>query len=152
MAPASGRPQLADDAAAPEARPERPVLRPLEHPEDQERLKRACTEALKQATGGLPRTLGSLPYMATRLQLRGETLHWLFPPNVRNTVQDLEREQANPHLLGALRQVLPGLARLEIRFEAEDKPGPEAMLRADPEFQRLMSDTGGQIVDIRQPE
>ena len=155
-APASGRPELADYAAAPSAAPEpraeRPVLRPLEHPEDQELLKRACTEALKQATGGLPRTLGSLPYMATRLQLRGETLYWLFPPNVRNTVQDLEREQANPHLLGALRQVLPGLARLEIRFEAEDKPGPEAMLRADPEFQRLMSDTGGQIVDIRQPE
>jgi len=153
---APARPERVDDApapaVAPESRTERLPLRPLEHPEDPEQLKRACTEALKQAPGGLPRTLGSLPHMATRLQLRGDTLAWLFPPNVRNTVQDLEREQANPHLLGALRQVLPGLARLEIRFEAEDRPGPEAMLRADPEFQRLMADTDGQIVDIRPPQ
>ena len=102
-----------------------------------------------QAPGGLPRTLGSLPHMATRLALQGDALHWLFPNNVRNTVQDLEREQANPHLLGALRQVLPGLARLVISFESDPKAGPEDALRANPAFQRLLADTGGQIVDIR---
>ena len=115
-----------------------------------EQLRKACGEALKQATGGLPRTLGSLPHMATGLSFQGNVLRWVFPTNVRNTVQDLEREQANPHLLEQLRQVLPGLTRLEITFEANDKPRAEDALRSDPEFQRLLAETGGEIVDIRQ--
>jgi len=135
-------------APAPEP-PARPVLRPVQDPGDPEQLRRACAEALKQAPGGLPRTLGALPHMATSLRFQGGTLHWLFPPNVRNTVQDLEQAQANPHLLEALRQVLPGLARLAIIFEADAKPRPEDALRADPAFQRLMADTAGEIVDIR---
>jgi len=158
-APAAAAPRPAFQAAAappappaPPAAPERPVLRPLQNPGDPEQLKRACTEALKQAPGGLPRTLGSLPHMATSLTFQGNALHWLFPVNVRNTVQDLEREQANPHLLDALRQVLPGLARLVISFETDTKPRPEDALRADPAFQRLLADTGGEIVDIRQAE
>jgi len=130
----------------------RPALRPLENPGDPEQLKKACTEALKQAPGGLPRTLGSLPHMASALAFKGGILDWLFPPNVRNTVQDLEREQANPYLLDALRQVLPGLTRMLIRFESDPKPGPEDLLRANPHFQRLLADTGGEIVDIRQAE
>jgi DNA polymerase-3 subunit gamma/tau len=132
--------------------PPRPALRPLQNVGDLEQLRKACTEALKQATGGLPRTLGALPHMATGLRFQGGALHWLFPPNVRNTVQDLEREQANPHLLEALRQVLPGLTRVVITFEADNQPGPEDALRADPEFQRLLADTGGEIVDIRRAE
>ncbi|MDR3672017.1 MAG: hypothetical protein P4L36_14315, partial [Holophaga sp.] len=135
--------------AAPEARP---ALKPLQNPGDLESLRRACAEALKQAPGGLPRTLGALPHMATSLRFEGGILHWLFPPNVRNTVQDLEQAQANPHLLEALRQVLPGLTRLEITFDADNKPRPEDALRADPAFQRLLADTGGEIVDIRQVE
>jgi DNA polymerase-3 subunit gamma/tau len=87
--------------------------------------------------------------MATDLRLEGATLHWFFPPNVRNTVQDLEREQANPHLLSALRQVLPGLARLSITFDSDDRKRPEDLLREDPSFQRLLKETNGEIVDIR---
>jgi len=132
--------------------PARPVLRPIQDPGDPEQLKKGCTEALRQAPGGLPRTLGALPHMATELKFQGGTLHWLFPPNVRNTVQDLEREQANPHLLEALRQVLPGLMRVAVTFAADNQPRPEDALRADPEFQRLLADTGGEIVDIRQAE
>jgi len=137
---------------APVEPPARPVLRPIQNPGDPEQLKKGCTEALRQAPGGLPRTLGALPHMATELKFQGGTLHWLFPPNVRNTVQDLEREQANPHLLEALRQVLPGLMRVAVTFAADNQPRPEDALRADPEFQRLLADTGGEIVDIRQAE
>jgi len=139
-------------AAAPVEPPPRPALRPLQNAGDLEQLRKACSEALKQASGGLPRTLGALPHMASELRFQGGALHWLFPPNVRNTVQDLEREQANPHLLEALRQVLPGLTRVVISFEADNQPRPEDALRADPEFQRLLADTGGEIVDIRRAE
>jgi len=48
--------------------------------------------------------------------------------------------------------VLPGLTRVVISFEADNQPGPEDALRADPEFQRLLADTGGEIVDIRRAE
>ena len=90
--------------------------------------------------------------MATELRFENHTLHWFFPPNVRNTVQDLEREQANPHLLEALRQVLPGLTRIAITFDAESHARPEDSLRADPAFQRLLQETGGEIVEARRAE
>ena len=83
------------------------------------------------------------------LSFQGDTLRWLFPPNVRNTVQDLEREQANPHLLEALRQVLPGWSGWRSPSPPDSKPRPEDALRADPAFQRLLADTGGEIVEIR---
>jgi DNA polymerase-3 subunit gamma/tau len=124
-------------------------LNPIANPQDQGQLRSGVSEALKQAPGGLPRTLGALPHMATRLAFQDRTLNWLFPPNVRNTVQDLEREQANPHLLEALRQVLPGLARVTITFESGDQGRPEDVLRADPAFQRLIQETNGEIVEIR---
>jgi DNA polymerase-3 subunit gamma/tau len=130
----------------------RPELRPVQDPGDQEQLRKACSEALRLASGGLPRTLGALPRMVNRLTYRDGTLSWLFPPNVRNTVQDLEREQANPYLLEQLRQVLPGLVRLQISFEAEDRSRPEDALRADPAFQKLMTDVGGEIVEIRRSD
>ena len=121
-------------------------------PHDPEQLRRICSGALKLAPGGLPRTLGALPHMALELTFQGGILHWLFPPDVRNTVQDLEREQDNPHLLEALRRVLPGLARMAITFSADNQPRPEDLLRSNPEFQRLMADTGGEVVEIRRAE
>ena len=117
-----------------------------------EQLRKAVSEALKQAPGGLPRTLGALPHMATGLFYQDRVLRWLFPPNVRNTVQDLEHEQANPPLLEALRQVLPGLARMTITFEADNLESPEDVLRSDPSFQRLLADTGGEIVEVRRDD
>ena len=153
--PAVPAPRPAPMAPAPLEPPAEPpaqvkvVLAPLQDPGNLEHLRKACSEALKQASGGLPRTLGALPHMATTLTFTGNTLHWFFPPNVRNTVQDLEREQANPHLLEALRQVLPALDKLVITFEADAHGRPEDLLRADPAFQRLLSDTAGEVVEIR---
>jgi DNA polymerase-3 subunit gamma/tau len=128
---------------------DRPPLAAVQNPGDLDQLRKGCSEALKSAAGGLPRTLGALPHMANRLSYQDGTLSWLFPPNVRNTVQDLEREQANPYLLEQLRQVLPGLVRLDIRFESADLPNAGDALRADPAFQKLMTDVSGEIVSIR---
>jgi DNA polymerase III subunit gamma/tau len=127
-------------------------LLPLVDPSNLEQLRKGCSEALRTAQGGLPRTLASLPHMATELRVEHRTLHWFFPPNVRNTVQDLEREQANPHLLEALRQVLPEVTRIVITFDAESHARPEDSLRADPAFQRLLQETGGEIVEARRAE
>jgi DNA polymerase-3 subunit gamma/tau len=140
-------------SAAPEPEPVRtPALAPLADPGNADHLRKAVGEALKQAPGGLPRTLGALPHMATGLTYQDHVLRWLFPPNVRNTVQDLEREHANPHLLEALRQVLPGLARMTITFETDTQARPEDALRSDPTFQRLLAETGGEVVEIRRED
>lgn len=90
--------------------------------------------------------------MASELRVENHALHWFFPLNVRNTVQDLEREQSNPHLLDALRQVLPGVAKIVITFDAESHTRPEDDLRADPIFQRLLQETGGEIVETGRAE
>ncbi|HNX94892.1 MAG TPA: DNA polymerase III subunit gamma/tau [Holophaga sp.] len=127
-------------------------LEPIADPGNLEQLRKGCSEALKQVGHGLPRTLGALPHMAANLKMEGQTLHWFFPPDVRNTVQDLENEQANPHLLNALGRVLPGLGRMVITFEGAQHGRPEDVLRADPAFQRLLKETGGEVVDIRRSE
>lgn len=132
--------------------PARTAPRPIEDPANLEQLRRGCSEALKAAQGGLPRTLASLPHMATELKVEGHTLHWFFPPNVRNTVQDLEREQSNPHLLEALHQVLPAVSRITITFDAETHARPEDSLRSDPAFQRLLRETGGEVVEARRTD
>ena len=75
----------------------------------------ACSEALR-AVPGL-RVLGTAPQMATDLRWEPPVLRFRFPGNVRQTLQDLEREQANPHVLAALAAVLPGLRELEVRFD-----------------------------------
>ena len=137
---------------APASAPSAPRLQPVANAGNLESLRRGVSEALKAAPGGLPRTLGALPHMATNLRLEGGTLHWFFPPNVRNTVQDLEREHANPHLLEALRQVLPGLTRMVITFEDGSSQRPEDLLRNDPAFQRLMEDTQGEILEVKRME
>jgi DNA polymerase III subunit gamma/tau len=128
------------------------TLQPIADPSNLEQLRKVCSEALKLAKGGLPRTLASLPHMASELRVENHALHWFFPLNVRNTVQDLEREQSNPHLLDALRQVLPGVAKIVITFDAESHTRPEDDLRADPIFQRLLQETGGEIVETGRAE
>ncbi|WP_306600088.1 DNA polymerase III subunit gamma/tau [Geothrix sp. 21YS21S-2] len=146
-APTSGQVEAPSAAPSPSAAPA-----PVKDPGNLEQLRKGVGEALRQAPGGLPRTLGSLPHMATALTFQDGVLQWLFPPNVRNTAQDLERELSNPHLLEALRQVLPGLARTAITYETENRERPEDVLRADPSFQRLLADTSGEIVEVRREE
>ncbi|HLO67978.1 MAG TPA: DNA polymerase III subunit gamma/tau [Holophaga sp.] len=145
--PAAPQPAAPQPAAPSSAAP--PTLVAPPDPRNLEQLRQAVGETLRQAPGGLPRTLGALAHMATSLAFDGRTLHWHFAPNVRNTVQDLERELANPHLLEALRPILPGLASLSISFDAGAKERPEDLLRGDPVFQRLLQETGGEVVDVR---
>lgn len=118
-------------------------------PGNLESLRRVCSEVLRDLPAGLPRSLASLPHMATDLKWEAPALHFFFPPNIRNTAQDLEREQANPHLLQALRQRLPGLQRILITFEGPSHHRPEEVLKQDPAFQRLLAETGGEVVELR---
>lgn len=92
--------------------------------------------------------------MATDLRWEPPVLHFRFPGNVRQTLQDLEREKTNPHVLAALAAVLPGLRELEISFEggsAEEIQGdrPEDRLRREPAFQELLRLSGGEVLEIR---
>ncbi|MDP2876288.1 MAG: DNA polymerase III subunit gamma/tau [Holophaga sp.] len=136
----------------PPAAPPKPKLQPVVDSGNLEELRQATTEALKSVPGGLPRTLVSLPHMATSLTFDGSALHFFFPPNVRHTVQDFERELVNPHLLETLRQVLPGLIRITVTFESGKHDRPEDVLRGDPLFQKLLSDTSGEVVDMRRTD
>ena len=109
-------------------------------------------EALRQAMG-LSRTLGTAPQMATDLCWEPPVLRFRFPANVRQTVQDLERERANPHLLAALATVLPGLKEVDIQYDgppgASETERPEDRLRREPAFQELLRMSGGEVVEIR---
>lgn len=116
---------------------------------DIDQLRKACSEALKCNSGEFPRTFGSLPYMATDIKFQNNTLICIFPTNVRNTVQSLEKEQANPHLLNCLRQVFPGLTGISIAFEPDSDPLKDNVLCADPLLNRLIADTNGEILEIR---
>jgi len=139
-------------AATPLPGPEPIRLQPIADPSNLEELRRAVTEALKAVPGGLPRTLGSLPHMARSLSFDGRVLNFFFPPNVRHTVQDLERELVNPHLLETLRRVLPGLSRIAITFDAQHHERPEEILRDDAAFQRLLLETQGEVIEVRRAE
>jgi DNA polymerase-3 subunit gamma/tau len=146
------RPTKAPQAApAPEgsARPA-PTMVPA-----QDQLRQACSEALRQALG-LPRTLGTAPQMATELRWDPPVLRFRFPGNVRQTLQELERERANPHLLAALATVLPGLKEVDIQFDeaTEIRAGapaerPEDRLRREPAFQDLLRLSGGEVIEVR---
>jgi DNA polymerase-3 subunit gamma/tau len=118
-------------------------------PTDPEALRAGISEALKSLGSALPRTLATLPHMATRLEVAGFTLRFHFPANVRNTAQDLEQHRANPHLLEALRRVVPILQAVELRFEEAASEKPEDRLRREPAFQELLKATNGEIVDVR---
>jgi len=145
--PGSARP-----APPASARPEPAPLQPVADPANLEELRRAVTEALKAVPGGLPRTLGSLPHMARSLEFDGRVLHFFFPPNVRHTVQDFERELANPNLLETLRRILPGLTRIAITFDTDRHARPEEILRDDEVFQRLLLETQGEVIEVRRAE
>ncbi|MBK9796161.1 MAG: DNA polymerase III subunit gamma/tau [Holophagaceae bacterium] len=114
-------------------------------------LRATCSEALRGAPG--LRALATAPQMATDLRWEPPVLHFSFPANVRQTLQDFEREKASPHLLATLGSVLPGLQSLEISFEAEaPAPGPERpedRLRREPAFQDLLRLSGGEVLEIR---
>jgi DNA polymerase-3 subunit gamma/tau len=91
--------------------------------------------------------------MAAELRWDPPVLRFRFPANVRQTLQDFEREKASPHLMAALAMVLPGLKAVEITF---DEPGgsgveerPEDRLRREPAFQELLRLSGGEVLEIR---
>ena len=91
--------------------------------------------------------------MAAELRWESPVLHFRFPGNVRQTLQDFEREKASPHLLAALAAVLPGLKAIEISFDGTGQPAapekPEDRLRREPAFQELLRLTGGEVLEIR---
>ncbi len=114
-------------------------------------LRAVCSEALRQVPG--LRALATAPQMASGLQWEPPVLRFQFPGNVRQTLQDFEREKASPHLLAALAAVLPGLKTVDIRFDDEGSPEvsdrPEDRLRREPAFQELLRLSGGEVLEIR---
>ena len=100
---------------------------------------------MKTADEGRFRAFAPIFHMATGLAYDAAALVLTFPSNVRNTAQDLAKEQANPALLRALR-----VPRIDIAFEgpaAEERP--EDRLRNEPALQELLRLSGGEIVEIR---
>jgi DNA polymerase-3 subunit gamma/tau len=95
--------------------------------------------------------------MASEVRWDPPVLRLRFPGNVRHTLQDLERERANPHLLSALAAVLPGLREVDIQFDEASEPRaaersperPEERLRREPAFQELLRLSGGEVLEIR---
>jgi DNA polymerase-3 subunit gamma/tau len=91
--------------------------------------------------------------MAAELRWEAPVLRFRFPGNVRNTLQDFEREKASPHLLAALEAVLPGLKAVEIHFDEQGGSSapekPEDRLRREPAFQELLRLSGGEVLEIR---
>ena len=124
-------------------------ITPISNPADVDALRSGVSDALKTSPGALSRTLASLPQMATDLRWEAPILHWCFPNNVRNTVQELERERTNPHLLEAMARLLPGLTSIEITFEEALPERPEDHLCREPAFQALLQASGGEILEVK---
>jgi DNA polymerase-3 subunit gamma/tau len=116
-----------------------------------DQLRAACSEALRQAPG--LRALATAPQMASMLRWEPPLLSFRFPGNVRQTLQDFEREKASPHLLAALAAVLPGLKAIAVSFDDSASPEanerPEDRLRREPAFQELLRLSGGEVMEIR---
>ena len=151
VAPASEGPRRPPPAPVPVRAPA-PVHAPLPPGSPAApQLREACSEALRQVPG--LRALGTAPQLARDLRWEPPVLRFSFPGNLRQTLLDLEREKANPHVLAALGAVLPGLKELEIRFD--DGPAeplderPEDRLRREPAFQELLRLSGGEVLEIR---
>jgi len=144
-APSAPPPASGPGASAPTAPP------PRVPPTASDHLRAACSEALRQAPG--LRALATAPQMAAELRWEAPVLHFRFPGNVRQTLQDFEREKASPHLLAALASVLPGLKAVDVVFEGEGArvapEKPEDRLRREPAFQELLRLTGGEVLEIR---
>jgi DNA polymerase-3 subunit gamma/tau len=136
---------------APQQPPPAPSPAPRRVPATPEQLRAACTEALRQVPG--LRGLATAPQLASDLRWDPPTLRFRFPGNVRQTLQDFEREKASPHLLSALAAVLPGLRTIETAFEDGDggqvADRPEDRLRREPAFQELLRLSGGEVLEIR---
>lgn len=114
-------------------------------------IRKACSEIFKQPLLKFSRTFGSIPYLASSIKFEDNTLYYTFPDNVRNTVKIFEQEKANPVLLEQLRSILPGLTEIVIIYNNnDDKLCLESSLRADPVFNRLLTDTCGEIINISQ--
>jgi len=148
-------PKAPQVAPAPEG-PRRPAPQPPPPahprvPSTPDQLRTACTEALRQVPG--LRGLATAPQLASDLRWEAPTLRFRFPGNVRQTLQDFEREKASPHLLAALAAVLPGLQAIEVAFEdgggASAPERPEDRLRREPAFQELLRLSGGEVLEIR---
>jgi DNA polymerase-3 subunit gamma/tau len=148
-APAPEGPKRLPPAAHPPA--PRDAHSAVAAPSGDAHLRAQCSEAIRHLPG--LRALGSAPQMATSLQWEPPVLRFLFPGNVRHTLQDLEKEKDNPHLLKALGAILPGLKALDIRFDgASSSPEaerPEDRLRREPGFQELLRISGGEVLEIR---
>ncbi|HET6330272.1 MAG TPA: DNA polymerase III subunit gamma/tau [Holophagaceae bacterium] len=130
---------------APAAKAQVTSITPLKAGADADSLRRACAEAVKIADEGRFRAFAPVFHMATSLAFDGAALALTFPANVRNTAQDLAKEQANPALLRAL-----GVPRIEIAFEGPSAgERPEDRLRNEPALQELLRFSGGEIVEIR---
>jgi len=152
-------PKAPQVAPAPEG-PRRPALQPPppaakpvspRGPATPDQLRTACTEALRQVQG--LRGLATAPQLASDLRWDAPILRLRFPGNVRQTLQDFEREKASPHLLAALAVVLPGLQVIEVSFDDSDTvpaaERPEDRLRREPAFQELLRISGGEVLEIR---
>jgi DNA polymerase-3 subunit gamma/tau len=114
-----------------------------------EALRGAVATVLKGAAS-LPRTLGTLPHLASLLAWEADSLTFRFPANAKATAEPLLRERESPHLLATLAPLLPGLKRVEVTFEepVQTEP-PEARIRKDPAFQDLLRLSGGEVVEVR---
>ncbi len=126
-----------------------PSIHPSSNPGDTDALRTGVIDVLKTSPGGLPRTLWSLPNMATELRWAAPILRLCFPNNARQPVQELERERTNPHLLEAMARLLPGLTSIEIIFEESNPERPEDQLRREPAFQALLQASGGEILEVK---
>jgi len=151
VAPAPEGPRRPAQVPASPAPPARPVPAPRPDSGSSAQLRTACSEALREAPG--LRALATAPQMAADLRWEPPILRFRFPANVRQTLQDFEREKASPHLLAALASVLPGLKAVDVSF---DDPGPAAAaerpedrLRREPAFQELLRLSGGEVLEIR---
>ncbi|MCE1228365.1 MAG: DNA polymerase III subunit gamma/tau [Firmicutes bacterium] len=115
---------------------------------DSQALCRAVGDVLREIPG-LPRTLTSLPHMANDLRFEEGTPRFFFPPPVRPTGEDLEREKANPHLIERLRQILPSLTAISLTYETQKHERPEDLLREDLVFQKFLQEIEGEILEVK---
>ncbi len=146
VAPAPEGPRRPAPQPPPPAAPAPPRV-----PATADQLRTACTEALRQVPG--LRGLATAPQLASDLRWEAPILRFRFPGNVRQTLQDFEREKASPHLLAALAGVLPGLQAVAVSFDDPEQPAaaerPEDRLRREPAFQELLRLSGGEVLEIR---
>lgn len=115
--------------------------------DDVMQLRKLCSEAFKKISRNFPRTFVSLPHMANNISLHDGILKLNFPNSIYNTAKHLDYERNNPKLIEQLKKSLPELIKIEIVF-TEDIQSDD-VLYSDPVLQRIIADTNGEIVSIR---